>query len=56
MRSHISAEYLSKLAKPEKYVTVLTRSKSMRFDCNGYFFSGTKIKNIKKSDNKHCPA
>lgn len=51
MSAHSSAENLSKLAKPDKYVTVLTHSESMRFDCNGFiFFSGTKIKNIKKSE------
>lgn len=54
MRVQISAENLSKLAKPNKHVRVFSRPESMRFDCNGFFFPGTEIKNIKKSETLSC--
>lgn len=47
-KNHISAENLIKLTKPDQFVTDLVSSKSIRFDCNGHFFSGTKSKNIKE--------
>lgn len=42
MKQHISAENLSKVTKPEKFVTVLVNSN--RFDCNGHLFQVIKTR------------